>query len=101
MMNEPDDDLLWQYLDGELGAREYALVEKALAEHPDWRRRLDDLREKDHLLRAGVLEASLEERAQRIADRFFAAICEDEDDRPPGSLDEGPDRRGPGNEVLE
>ncbi len=74
MMNDPEDDLLWRYLDGDLAAREHALVEKALAAHPRWRSRLEELRGQDEVLRAGVLESTVEDRARRVLEGLLDQI---------------------------
>ncbi|MCB9831236.1 MAG: hypothetical protein H6807_02090 [Planctomycetes bacterium] len=83
MPNEADDDLLWRYLDGELAAREHALVEKKLINDPAWRERLETLRAEDEIGRAAILELGLAERARRLADAVRAEIDGQDDDETP------------------
>jgi anti-sigma factor RsiW len=96
MMNDPEDDLLWRYLDGELAAREHALVEKALGEDPRWRARLADLRLQDEVLRSGVLELTVEERGRRLTEGLLDAIRAEKQIHPKASPDEAAPDEDPG-----
>ena len=72
-MRHPDDDLLWALLEGELSAREHALLSKRLDEDLMLRRRLDQISAMHTLLKEALPALDTREQTERIVDRVRAA----------------------------
>ena len=79
-MRHPEDDTLWAYLDGQLAAREHAILSKRLLDDKSLRERLQELRSMDEVLRAAMPPIDMGDAPRRIADRVSRIIQDQKTD---------------------
>ncbi len=65
-MNNPDDDALWDYMEGLLRPREHAIIAKRIQEEPALERRLEELRVVHQLIDLASPPLDIDKSIERV-----------------------------------